>query len=363
MKSSYKPKVTVLMSVYNGEKYLHEAINSILNQTFKDFKFLIINDGSTDSSKNIILSCNDPRIRLLDNEKNMGLTRSLNKGLKVAKGEYIARMDADDISTPDRLEKQVTYMDTHREKALLGGGTMVINSEGNTITCWHYPTEPGLLRWSLLFGNQFIHSTVMLRSTLLRAHKLTYDCTLVYAQDYDLWQKISQFSSVVNLADVVIHRRKHQENISARNTQGQRKTRLMVINRGISELLGSSTGDEDVAKVSRVAVGETLASVEELEVVGRLVCRMLEVFSQKWMLTAKEEKLVTRDARARWLIWAKQHAGSFGWKAVRVYHKFPKLAGQCQWHEKYWKLIVKMLIGAQRIEKLRENLLSCKCKK
>ena len=94
------PKVTVLMSVYNSEKFLRESINSILEQTFKDFEFLIINDGSTDSSREIILSYNDPRITLFDNKNNIGLTKSLNKGLDLAKGEYIARQDADDISLP-----------------------------------------------------------------------------------------------------------------------------------------------------------------------------------------------------------------------------------------------------------------------
>lgn len=345
------------MSVYNGEKYLREAIDSILSQTFKDFEFLIINDGSTDSSRDIILSYNDPRIRLIDNEKNTGLTRSLNKGLTLAKGEYIARMDADDISTPDRLDKQVAYMDSHPKKALLGGSAIVIDSKGNTMTRWHRPAEPELLRWLLLFDNPFIHSAAMLRSTVLQKNRLSYDYTLSHAQDYDLWQKISQFSSVANLADVVIYRREHEENISARNNQEQKKTRLMVISRGISKLLGYSTGDENVAQISRIAVGQTLTSVEELEVVGRLVCRMLEVFSQKWMLTPKEKKLVIKDARVRWLIWVNRHTGPFGWKAVRVYHRFPKLAGQCQYHKVYWKLIIKMLIGAQRIDKLQGKAL------
>ena len=351
------PKVTVLMSVYNGEKYLREAIDNILNQTFKDFEFLIINDGSTDRTAEILQSYQDPRIRIINNEKNIGLTRSLNKGLKVAKGEYIARMDADDISPSDRLGKQVAYMDTHPEKALLGGQAIVINSGSDIITRWHHLTEPGLLRWSLLFDNPFIHSAVMLRSTVLRTHRLSYDCALPRAQDYDLWQRISQFSPVANLADVVIYRREHEENISARNSQEQKKTRLMVISRGISELMGSSTGDENVAQISRIAVGQTFASIEELEMVGRSLCHMLEAFFQKWMLTPKEKKLVIRDARARWLAWIKRHTESFGWKAVRVYHKFPKLAGQCQYHKVYWKLIIKMLIGAQRIEKLRGKAL------
>ncbi|MBN2301281.1 MAG: glycosyltransferase family 2 protein, partial [Lentisphaerae bacterium] len=96
------PKITVLMAVYNGERYVREAINSILGQTFADFEFLIINDGSTDHSRELISSYHDPRLRLIDNDHNLGLTKSLNRGIAAARGEYLARMDADDVSVPER---------------------------------------------------------------------------------------------------------------------------------------------------------------------------------------------------------------------------------------------------------------------
>src|SRR5215467_8249434 len=105
------PKVTVLLTVYNGERYLHEAIDSILGQTFQDFEFLIINDGSTDGTRELILSYHDRRIRLIDNEYNIGQTRSLNRGLVLAMGQFLARQDADDISEPDRLASQVAFLE------------------------------------------------------------------------------------------------------------------------------------------------------------------------------------------------------------------------------------------------------------
>src|SRR4051794_29608800 len=114
------PKVTVLLAVYNGERYLREAIDSILGQTFQDFEFLIINDGSTDSTREIILSYHDPRIRLVDNEDNIGQTRSLNRGLALAAGQFVARQDADDISEPERLASQVAFLEIHPEVVLLG---------------------------------------------------------------------------------------------------------------------------------------------------------------------------------------------------------------------------------------------------
>ena len=114
------PKVTVLMPVYNGEKYLKEAITSILLQTFDDFEFLIINDGSSDASVDIIQSFRDPRIRLVHNDTNIGLIATLNKGLKLAHGKYVARMDQDDISLPRRLEKQTYFMDNNPDVGVCG---------------------------------------------------------------------------------------------------------------------------------------------------------------------------------------------------------------------------------------------------
>ena len=115
-----EPMVTVLMAVYNGEKFLKEAMESILTQTFTDFEFLIINDGSTDNSVKIIEEFNDPRIRLIHNEKNLKLIASLNKGISLAKGKYIARMDCDDISMPYRLEKEVDFLENSLEYGLVG---------------------------------------------------------------------------------------------------------------------------------------------------------------------------------------------------------------------------------------------------
>ena len=114
------PRVTVLMAVYNGERFLAEAVASILDQTFRDFEFLIVNDGSTDRSREIILSFGDPRIRLVDNPENIGLTRSLNRGLELAKGGLIARQDADDISLPERLEREIGFLDGNPKAAIVG---------------------------------------------------------------------------------------------------------------------------------------------------------------------------------------------------------------------------------------------------
>ena len=126
-------KISVVMAVYNGEKYLRSAIDSILSQTYIDFEFIIIDDCSTDNTANILESYTDSRIQIIRNEKNLRLPASLNKGLKIAKGKYIARMDADDIAMPDRFEKQVKYLEAHQEVAVIGGSFQVFNEFGKDI--------------------------------------------------------------------------------------------------------------------------------------------------------------------------------------------------------------------------------------
>lgn len=156
-----EPLVTVLMSVFNGEKYLREAIDSILTQTFSDFEFLIINDASTDRSREIILSYLDPRIRLIDNEENIGLTRSLNKGIDLAKGKYIARMDADDVSMPERLEKQVRFMEENPDIAVLGSWAYGIDGTGRINAEFRTPICEEIIFKDLFFSNPLIHGSVM----------------------------------------------------------------------------------------------------------------------------------------------------------------------------------------------------------
>ncbi len=190
-------RITVIMSVYNGEKYLREAIDSILGQTFKDFEFLIIDDGSTDSSVEIIRSYTDPRIRLIQNGKNIGLTRSLNKGIKLARGEYIARMDADDISLPERIEKQIEYLDYHPDVGVLGTRFFEIDKNGNVRREIYVPLSKRNIERQLYTINCFCHSSVMMRRSCIEKVGL-YDETIKYAQDYELWLRMIDVCQLEN---------------------------------------------------------------------------------------------------------------------------------------------------------------------
>ena len=188
-KSTKAPLISVLMPVYNAEKYLHEAIDSILGQTFSDFEFIIVNDGSTDSSREIILGYKDSRIKYVENEDNLDLAKSLNRGLAEARGEFIARMDADDISLPDRFAIQINIMQTYKVD-ICSTAVQVVDGNGNIIgaICPQNRAESDLAADFLCDSHPFLHPTVMIkRSALEEVGGYNPDR---YIEDFDLWVRM-----------------------------------------------------------------------------------------------------------------------------------------------------------------------------
>lgn len=228
------PKVTVLMPVYNGETYLGEAIKSILNQTFTDFEFLIINDGSSDESLKIINSYKDKRIRLISNDKNVGLVNTLNKGIALSCGQYIARMDCDDISLPERLAKQVAYMDSQPEVCVCGTWIRTIGEIYGDV--WDYPSDDSAIRCSLLFGSVIAHPSVIIRKGGLEKYQLFYDARYTHAEDYELWVRCSKYMLLANIPEVLVLYRMHKQQIVKRECQGKEKSASRIRSLQIEDL-------------------------------------------------------------------------------------------------------------------------------
>lgn len=226
------PKISVVMSVYNGEQHLRESIESILSQTFTDFEFVIVNDGSTDNSPEIIKSYDDARTRIINNEENIGLTKSLNNAIKQARGEYIARQDADDISLPNRLELQLEYLEGHPEVALLGTGIYVISEDGETVEKRIMHPNP---KKSLLKGNRFIHGSVMFRKSVIDEFG-AYNETLKYSQDYELWLRMSKKYDVRNLTALLYKLRMHRGSILSRKVEEQQMYAVLARKLAMNEI-------------------------------------------------------------------------------------------------------------------------------
>lgn len=208
------PAITVLMPVYNSERYVAKAVQSILGQTLRDFEFLVINDGSTDGSIELIREFDDPRIRVIDTE-NQGVAAALRLGVEMARGTYIARMDADDESLPNRLEVEKRSLDENPEIAVVHGSVEYIDSEGEPIFLVRDEGHSNIItKWLLNWKNVPIHSTVMLRAAVLKEHGLNYHIEMNRAEDFDLWNRIAQVGDFMYLPDVLIRYRIHSENVS-----------------------------------------------------------------------------------------------------------------------------------------------------
>ncbi len=216
-----RPIVSVVMSVYNGELHLAAAIESILSQTYKDFEYIIINDGSTDNSLAIIreFEKKDRRIVVRD-RANKGLIYSLNEGIQLAKGHYIARMDADDMSMPERLEKQLAYMEEHNLD-ICGSAVRVFNTQ-REIRTWSYPVDDAAIKFMLKFKTAFAHPSVLMRTSLFKTGLRYADCK--HAEDYRLWVDMAlQNYKMGNMDAVLLRYRCHSGQVSRIHQKIQRK--------------------------------------------------------------------------------------------------------------------------------------------
>lgn len=207
------PAISVILPVFNAEAYLAASIQSILKQSFKNFELIIVNDGSTDRSEEIIRSFTDERIKYITHS-NRGLAASLNKAIGMARAEIIARQDNDDISYPDRLQKQWYYLQNNTEVALLGAWARVVDQNGNPNGTFHrHPTSNLELNYFLLFDNPFVHSSVMFRKSIW-TQSGGYQVDPNVFEDYQLWSKMSRVIQIANLPEVLLDYREVQTGMS-----------------------------------------------------------------------------------------------------------------------------------------------------
>ncbi len=307
-----QPYITVIMPVYNAEKYVHEAIESILNQTYVDFEFLIFNDCSTDSSKQIIQSFNDPRIRLIDSAVNTGYVKHLNDGLELAKGKYIARMDADDISRPDRFQKQVDFLDGHEEVGVCGTYIEFVGTKKGVVD---FPiAHRDIITHFLLHGNGMAHPSVMLRKSVLDQHDILYNRALEPAEDYDLWDRISIHAQLYNMPEVMLHYRVHDTNESVVKKDKQdlavRSIREKIISRWIDNKAGRVLG--------------MLSHSLTKEFIGEKDLITFSLFTSKVLNSSIFNSNTLRKVLSPIFVTNCKQANASGFKKALYYIKFPK---------------------------------------
>ncbi len=241
----YPKKVAVLMPVYNGEAFIAEAIDSILAQTFTDFNFYIINDGSTDDTVKIVESYKDERIRLFSLDENSGISTALNEGIKLIEEPYIARMDADDIAVPDRLKLQVSFMDENTNICVSGGNLKIIAKE----EIWRYPIAHEDIVSAMLFNNAMAHNAVIMRTNFVKSLNQAYRSEYKGMEDYDLWFRMASKGNLANIDKVLMHYRRSAKSVTIADKSGFRPSAMTFFEDKFKTLGIAFTGEELAAHV------------------------------------------------------------------------------------------------------------------
>ena len=292
------------MPVFNGENYLHESIESILNQTYNNYEFLIIDDNSSDRSIEIINSYKDSRIRLIECAENKGQTIRLNQGLKIAKGKYIARIDQDDISIVERLKKQINFLENNPSVGLLGTKYIQIDKDGKIIKQENdneeLQTNSTAIKWQLLWRQVLGHSTVMFRKKdALKCGG--YNLKYTFAQDFALWSTMSHFTKISQLNEVLMKYRVHQHAQSSVIPNDNREKEITLIRKSnIEKLIKRQISLEHVGLIINGSLGKKKISLKEYNI---LKDYQIDIYNQFNIKLQNKNKYVDMDMVRMMLLW------------------------------------------------------------
>jgi glycosyltransferase involved in cell wall biosynthesis len=288
------PLISVVMSVFNGASYLREAIESVLQQTYKNFEFIIINDGSIDESLSIIKSYSDNRILCIENDGNKGLIYSLNKGIKTAKGQYIARMDADDISLLTRFQKQVDFLETHPNIGVCSSDYIQF-SKNLEQHHYAYSNHEEILS-HLLFNSSLIHPSLMIRKSCLAQLDKIFDDDFIYAEDYELWSRLifkCQFSKV---PDTLLKYRLHDNQVTQRH-RSQQMTSANSIRKALLLRCGFQFSDKAFEVHCLLGNSQLLTSIQQLHLLLEWFHALIE---QNKVLKIIDDQMLLKTLNKYW---------------------------------------------------------------
>lgn len=301
------PRVSVVMPVHDCEQYLRRSIESVLTQTFTDFEFIMVSDShATKEIISIIGSYSDRRIIHLRNKARPGFVPSLNLGIRSARGEYVARMDADDISMSERFEKQVRYLDHNPDTGILGTAFETIDEQDHVTSRETLPCDPKVMPWFLMFGSPIAHPSAMIRRKLIE--KLGGYSELPHGEDYDLWLRASQITDIANLPDILIKRRIHRSTMTHRYYRAPRYEEAARIHaNAISLLFGVGVS----ADTALAMVGYIVRTPEDAARAARMLRQLYIRFISRKQLKEQSEALVESDLTVRlrklWLVSVRQN--------------------------------------------------------
>jgi hypothetical protein len=294
---NHVPRVSVLMSVFNAETYLCQAVDSILQQTMGEFEFIIINDASTDHSPDILKQYRDSRLNIINNDKNLGLSSSLNIGLQDVRGEYVARMDADDVAHPERLALQLRFLDAHADYVLVGSSYQLIDDSGTVLEVHRKPMDHTELLWLTHTRTPLEHASVTYRLRPRGQPPLLYKEQYRTAQDLDFWIRLLKFGKGAVLPQLLLSYRTHGENISNTLSSQQVSNMIQIAASAACSTYGLSGREQDQVRelVEFLNVAGTF-SLGQFTRVQATLNRLVERFISVHSLPAKEADFIRRRA-------------------------------------------------------------------
>lgn len=268
-----KPLISVVMPVFNSEKHILEAINSILNQTLTDFELIIINDASTDSTQTILNTITDKRIIRIDNTIQKGNYKCRNIGMSVARGCYIAVMDSDDIAKPTRLVIQYDFMLKTPDCVALGSSVEVIKKDTAFLRI-NQIQSPDEVKIGLLKDNMCTHPSLMIRAEILRKHQISYNESYRYASDYDLLVQLSQIGQIYNLPEVLLQYRIHSGQISSQFRKQQSSIADQIRLKQLAQILHINAKKKEV-KMHLSLMRDNIVRVKEINRMERWFVKII----------------------------------------------------------------------------------------
>ena len=275
------PLVSVILPAFNAERTLLQAISSVLNQSFADFELLVVDDGSTDGTANVLKSVRDPRLRVITQPVNRGLIATLNLAVSEARGALIARQDADDVSLPRRLELQVSELRAHPEVGAVGAELELMDDDGHRAGTWTYPPTAGLCRWQLLFKTPVAHSVVMFRRDCVEQAG-GYSPQYKYAEDYELWSRLARITSFSNLPLALLRYSIGAAGTSRQNSANQQEVHLRIASQNMAAVLGHDVPSRSVYLLAAATdMGVERATAEEIRGAAEVCANLYRRFAQK----------------------------------------------------------------------------------
>ncbi|MBF9046476.1 glycosyltransferase [Rhodobacterales bacterium LSUCC0031] len=285
------PKISVILPIYNAQSFIADAVKSVLTQSEKDFELILIDDASSDDTPRILARMTDPRVNIVRHEENLGLVASLNEGLHLSRGRFIARMDHDDIAMPDRFAQQLAFLEVNHSVGVVGTGYQLINGEGKLGPRYRPPVTHEEISWAMSFVCPLAHPTVVARRELLIACG-GYSDAAAYAEDYDLWERLSRKVKFANLPDPLLLLRKHKENMTEVWLDRNIAVATGVASRRIAFLLG----EEVERDVVRCLYTQGYLHQERIEHSIELIMRLMHVCKTKY---PSVHRIIQHDAAIR----------------------------------------------------------------